>query len=561
MKMFNSKKKELWKNDVNTSTSGTGSTTTDNAFINAGMKKTSETLSGNGALKYENHTDVFVTQFNMLGTYKAPRTFEQIEKDQEVLWSENKLLTVAFSLFLRMITRKTNVFGKMTDEPQRGGELKHEGIMRMLWLHFKSPETFWKNIILFVTVGSWKDVFTMLRYDLVHHGWDERKLDWTKFGKLILAGLKDDTQRELIKKYLPQIKAKSNCKTVESQANTMIAKWLCSLLYGNKNNGSYKLYRKLKTSGTAHEWQKLISQGKHDLIDFDTIHGRALNLLVRSKYLNNNNLTDKYANWIQKDTTEAKYTGFVHELFQSLPRSLSYLDNNKRDTINKQFETLVNKAKGSNDRNTSLIVVRDTSGSMGSTANGTNMSSNKIAKSMALYFSEFLTGKFENAWIEFNNTAKMHKWKGRTVLEKWYNDNSDYVGSTNFLSVVKLFAKIKQQGVNESEFPTGILCISDGEFNPGQLGKTNVESAKDILRNAGFSNTYVKNFVICLWNIPNYYYSNSTPKFETFDDVPNVFYMSGYSASIVQFLMNGVKTAKELFLEAMNQEVLNLVEL
>ena len=549
--MFTQKKTQLFDNTKVNKTKAT------NAFVNTAMKNDAETVSGNGAKKYAKHNDAFVTQFNMLGTYKAPRSFSLIEKDQNVLWAEDPLLTVKFSIFLRMITRTTvDMHGNKFDEAQKGGELKHEGIMRMIWLHQKSPETFWKNVTIFIAAGSWKDIFTMLRYDLVYNGWDNRMLDWNKFGNLIVNGLNNENQCNLIKKYLPTIKAKSKCTTVEAQANTMIGKWIASLLFDNK---TYENYRKMKSSGTAHSWQKLISQGKHELIDFDSIHGRALNLLVRSRYLTNQGLSDKYANWIEKDSTEAKYTGYVHELFEKLPYSLSSLEKNKYNTINKQFETLVNKA--GDKKETSLIVVRDTSGSMTSTAKGTNMTSYDVAKAMALYFSEFLTGHFEDAWIEFNSGAKMHKWKGANALDRWYNDHTSCIASTDFLSVIKLFIDLKNQGVAESDFPTGILCISDGEFNPGQLGKTNVESAKGILKSAGFSKEYVDNFVICLWNIPNSYYRDSTPKFESFDNVPNVFYMSGYSASIVSFLMEGVKNAKELFNEAMNQQLLSLVKL
>src|SRR5690606_28258215 len=121
-----------------------------------------------------------------------------------------------------------------------------------------------------------------------------------------------------LKKYLPQIKATSACTTVESQADTLIGKWICSLLFGTKDNetgSTYKRYRKLKSGGTAHEWQQLISQRKFDRIDFSKIHGRALNLLVRSKFLANQGLADKYAAWVAKPETEVKYTGFVHELF------------------------------------------------------------------------------------------------------------------------------------------------------------------------------------------------------------------------------------------------------
>lgn len=548
--MFINKKTELFDNTKSTNTKST------NAFVNAGLKEEAKTLSGNGALKYDKHSNEFITQFNMLGTYRKPRTFDQVSKDQELLWSDNPLLTIKFSVFLRMITRKTNdIYGNMYSDSQKGGELKHEGIMRMIWLHTKDQDVFWKNITLFITAGSWKDIFTMLKYDLSYNGWENRVLDWNKFANLIVNGLNNDTQCELVKKYLPTIKSKKSCKSIDAQANNMIGKWVASLLF---DNYTYVNYRKIKSSGTAHSWQQLISKGKHELIDFDKIHGRALNLLVRSKYLDNQKLRDKYAEWVGDESTEVKYTGFVHELFSNLPSQLHNVNSETQTTINKQFDTLVNKV---DQQNTSLIVVRDTSGSMQSSAQGVNMTSYDVAKSIALYFSAMLKGNFSDAWIEFNSHAKMHKWKGNTVLEKWYNDNSSYVGSTNFMSVIDLFVQLKTQGIDESEFPTGILCISDGEFNPGQLGKTNVESAKRLLINGGFSEEYVNNFVICLWDIPNCYYGNSTPKFETFNDVPNVFYMSGYSASIVSFLTNGVKNASELFNEAMNQELLSLIKL
>lgn len=546
--MFETKKKELWSNadDVKTSKS---------KFVNTGMMIGAETLSDNGAKKYSEHSDDFVTQFNSMGTYMSSRSFSIVSQDQDFLWSQNKLMTVIFTFYIRMITRKVNLSDQTTDEVQRGGEMKHEGIMRMIWLHMKSPETFWKNISVYIAIGSWKDIFTMLQYDLTHHGWDDRKLDWDKFGKLILSGLQDDNQVNLIKKYLPQIKSRSKCITIESQANVIIGKWLCSLMFGEKN---YAEYRKFKTSGTAHEWQQLISKGKHDLIDFNSIHGKALKLLSRSKYFENNNLATKYEEWIEsKDAKDVKYTGFVHELFMNLP-NLRDLDVGTSTTINKQFLSLVEKAK-EKETSSKLIVVRDTSGSMSGCPNNINMSAGNIAKAMALYFSEFLEGKFADAWIEFNSTAEMKKWKGSEPIDKWYNDRSNYLGSTDFQSVIRLFINLKDEGVEEKDFPTGILCISDGEFNPSQLGKTNVESALNLLRLAGFSEDYVSKFIICLWNIPSY--SNAKPKFETYTNVPNVFYMSGYSASTVSFLLDDIKDASGLFSKAMDQEILNLIVL
>lgn len=579
--MFDRKKESLFvASSTKTTTTkpitqkGVVTTPIQPAFVQAGLANAAKsTEGGNGSLRYGTTGNDFVDQFGKLGTYRAPRDYKDIVKDAELLWSQNQLVSVMFMFYLRIITRKVKFFnGEVTQAPQKGGELKFEPIMRYIWLSQKSPETFWKNIGIFVSVGSWKDVIVMLQFDLMYNGWEGRVLNWDKFGDLILSALKNPNTSELLKKYLPAIKSNKVCKTVDSQADNMIGKWICSLLYGTKtdvtnpeksNSGAtYKAYRKLKSAGTAHQWQQLISQRKFDEIQFDRIHGRALKLLVQGKFLANQNLVEKYEAWVtDPKTKEIKFTGFVHELFEKAGRS-SHMTVGQEATINKQFDTLVAKAKEEETKACGLIVVRDTSGSMCSQGVGTNMSSYDIAKALALYFSAFLEGKFADAWIEFNNTATMHTWKGSTPLAKWYNDHSSFFGGTNVLAVIDLLVGLKRQGVPESEFPTGILCISDGCFNPSRdLGKSNVESMRKILFSGGFSAKYCKDFIIALWDIPNGYGGNSGSKFETFGDVDNVFYMSGYSAAIVSFLGGEIKNANDLFNEAMNQETLQLIEL
>jgi len=445
--------------------------------------------------------------------------------------------------------------------------------MRMIWLYQKDKNVFWANIFLFVAVGSWKDIIQMLKYDIEYHGWDNRILDWKSFENMLFAGLGNPKTSNLIKKYLPQIKTRSKCTTLNSQSDTIIGKWIASTL-----NLDYKGYRKLKTSGTAHAWQQLISQGKHLDINFDTVHGRALALLVSGKYITNNKLEDKYTAWIESKPV-AKFTGYVHELFKDLSGDVggSYgkdMNMFQAMTINKQFDGLVELGRTNAVTESGLIVVRDTSCSMNSIAIGTNMSSNAIGKALALYFSAFLDGKFKDAFIEFSNSATLRTWKGSTAVEKWENDSCEAYGGTNFLSVAMLICEIKEQGVPEKDFPTGILCVSDGEFDPAALNKTNVDAFRDSLRNVGFSDEYVENFKIVLWNIANSFYGrNSGQKFETHGDVKNVFYFSGYEASTVAFLTgmegktseNGEpivpQNAAELFEAAMDQEVLNMVEI
>ena len=570
--MFNSKKTNLFPVREKQTTSDKKGTPKP-AFVQAGLKKRAETKSGNGALKYSTTGNAFVDQFGKLGSYKAPRPFGEITKDCEELWAEDPLKCVRFLFYIRMITRSVQLFDFeiKLEANQKGAELKHEGIMRMIWLSQKDPNAFARNIELFVAAGSWKDVITMLQYDLVHHGWKGRVLDWDVLGGMILHYLKEDNTRELIKKYLPSIKSNPSCKTIEAQADNIIAKYFCWVLFKTEDvpsgalpelNGSYyKKYRRLKSSGTAHEWQKLISQKKLDKLDFGKIHGRALSQLVRSKFLKRQGLQDKYTAWLKKpEAATIKYTGFVHELFKNI---YDVTPGHEKETVNRQFATLIEKGK-SGDHTTEYIVVRDTSGSMSSTANGTTFSCNHIAKALALYFSEFLHGKFANSWIEFNSDAKMHEWKGKTPVDKWLNDRAGYVGKTNFQSVISLFIQIKKSGVPESEFPKGILCISDGEFDPTKdLHSTNVEAVRIALSKGGFSKEYADNFVIILWNLQNRYYgAGSGEKFETFGTTKNVFYFSGYSAATVTFVTNGkVTTAADVVNAALEQELLQLIEL
>ena len=533
-----------------------------NAFLSGVAKESARTISGNGANRFNTTGDLFVDQFGGTSNYLSPRNYRDISNDCAALWALDQETFVKFTIYLRMISRKTNIIGHgiTTEAPQSGAELKHESIMRMVWLSQKAPDIFWENIGLFISAGSVKDIFVMLRNDLVYHGWDDRKLNWNKFGDLILSLLNDDRTVNLVKKYLPQIRNNKSCTTVEAQANNMIAKWVCSLVFGSKEGSkTYKQYRQLKNSGNAHQWQQLISKRNFTELDFGKIHGRALNLLVKSKFLKNQDLQTQYSEWIG-DQTKVKYTGFVHELLCELDLNT---EENFVKTVDKQFVEAVEKVKEDRENLTSMIVVRDTSGSMGSNAGDSKFSCGNVAKALALYFAEFLDGQFAGHWIEFNSGALMHQWKGETASERWYNDRSGYLGNTNFQSVIQLFAKMKGQGVPEQDFPQGILCISDYEFNPGQLGKTNVETALDTLRGAGFSEDYVSNFRIVLWNLTNNYYGRKNEgKFETYgSDVPNVFYLSGYSASTVKFVLTeSVASARDLFNEAMDQELLNLVK-
>lgn len=551
----------------------------ENAFVKEGLKESAKTTSGNGALKFSTSNDAFVDDFAAIANYKEPRTYEEVSKTMYRLWSINPKKCLQLAVYIRLITRETqvNVKGESeTLEVQRGQGLKNEGIMRFLWLAIHHKQTFMANMPYFIAAGSWKDVFEMMSLDLQYHGWKERKLDWNFMRMTIMAGLANPNTSELVKKYLPTIRAIKDCKTVESQARTMIGQYLASCLYGKQSKeggeknpadsrAAQRRYRLIKSSGTAHKCQQLISQKNLLEIDFNTIHGRALSLLVGSKFLKNHGLVEKYQKWIASKPV-AKYTGFVHELFAPLGTSYyaSTLPEYQETTINKQFDGLVETARKGMNTNSRLLVVRDISGSMTSPAVGTKMSSYAIGKAMALYFSALLDGPFKDTYATFSRECKLCKWKGATAIDKWINDQDGYFGTTNLLSVAHLFVKLRtSMGVSETEFPVGALLVSDGEFNCcGNV--SNFTAFRKTLLKGGFSKEYVDNFKLILWDLPNDYYGGGIrPKFEDFADAPNNFYISGYDPASIAFILGtdyhkaAPKNATELFKAAMDQDLLN----
>ena len=583
--MFDSKKKSLFTTP--TTTSGEQSTmVTTNPFLLGVLKNTSRTNEGgNGALKYTTSGSDFVDQFAKVTEYRQPRNYSEISEDMSLLWDQNPRLTISFVIYLRLITRTVKFpDGTRTSTTQRGQGLKHESIMRMIWLAINHPEEFWNNVSLFVSAGSWKDIITMLSYDLQYNGWEKRVLNWEDFTGLILAGLENPETSELVKKYLPQIKSRSKCKTVVEQADTIIGKYLCSVIFADIENKvkSYEKYRKLKVSGTAHVWQQLISQGRFMEIDFDTVHGRALAQMVSGQFLKNNGLEETFEKWMASKPI-AKYTGYVYELMQPVKSGYSnnVLKSYQEDTINKQFLGLIETAKkgmaGENpfitvvDTSSSMagenpfITVVDTSASMTGLVPGTKISAYDIAKSMALYFSYLLKGPFNNHWMEFNNKCILKKWVGDTPVKKLQNDSSEAYGSTDFESVARTFVEVRQSGVKEEDFPGGILCLSDGCFNYTHSNEGNYKSFKKILLRGGFSKEFVDKFKIVLWDIPNGYYADRGAKFEEFADCPGMFHISGLDGSVVAFLMGTEynptvpKNSDELFLAAMNQEIMSRI--
>lgn len=541
------------------------------------------TLSGNGAEKLSTTGNPLVDDFGTLARFKAPREINDIFATMEILYATDPLLAVKEMCYLRMVTRDTRYMQDLY-KSQRGQGLRHEFLGRCMWLAINHPETFKKNYLLFISIGSWQDFFDLLEMDLsyVHNG-RNHALDWKWMLGILAYKLQDEDETNLIKKYLPQIKNAKRCTTLHSQCTNYIAKQIATYLFGNEDKAAtYAQYRRLKASGTAHQWQQAISRKDFSKLNFGAIAGRALQKMVNSKFLENHNLEKKYEEWIEAQPV-AKFTGFAYELLSPLTHTQPKAY--QKHTIDKQFLGLIETARQDMNTESKFIVCIDSSGSMTAQASGANCSALDVAKSMGLYFSYLLDGPFKDTFLEFESTVHLHSWSHYTAKQRYYGGTSEYhantpsekflnplsgyCGSTNFCGVAEEFVRLKQKGYAEKDFPTGVICISDGEFN--RCGRaTNFDQFLNILRKGGFSEEFVSNFKIVLWDIPNGYYGNPTPKFEALANRENFFYMSGFDGAGIAFLTGkelpekkvvAPKTAEELFLAAMDQEILNCIEL
>jgi len=523
--------------------------------VNIFIKQSQTTTElGNNALKYTTLGNDFIDQFSKISNYREPRSYSEVAKDMELLWFQDPKLTISLTFYIRLITRKTQLFdGNKLSKTQRGQGLKNEGIMRMFWLYRNHKKQFEDNIILYLSAGCWNDLFVMAEMAILN------KLDVTPFYEIATLGLVNPETCHLVCKYLPNINSKKH---------KLFAKGLAKFMWGNISDLD-KTYRKTKSAGEAHTWQQAISQRRFDDINFDKVHGRALNQMVSNKFLTRQQLEDKYIKWIESKP-ELKFTGYVYELFKNI-NDRKPISNIQKATYNKQFAELVSKAK--TQTNTRYIGVLDSSGSMEAISKGTSVSAYTVAKSMCLFLSHLMddTNLFREYYLEFSDSTELHKWKGQNPIDQYQNANSRIIAGTNFQSVADHFVNMKNMGVDESQFPTGIVCFSDGCFDASpDAHKTNYQVLMKKLKEAKFSDEYVANFKVILWDVVNDYYEDkSQSAFEDMADTPNLYHFGGLDPAVITFMLEGKmvdgksttpKDMNELFTEVMEQEIMKFIK-
>lgn len=551
--------------------------TKTNAFLDAVNFKATTTTE-NGATTYVTTNSAIVDQFGKAGNFRG-RPISDVFADQAHIWDENAEAALRFPFYLRMITRKIKVnANNETDKVQNGQGARDESFKRLLWIAKEHPEAFYDNIWALPLVGSWKDIWTIMYYDIKEN---LNVINQKAMFEIIAQGLLCDTHVNLVKKFMPRIKSKSKCTTDWGNITNDLAKSFAKFM-----NLSYKEYNKTKSSGTAHTFQKLICSRNYDALNWNHIPGRALNLLVTSKFLTNHNLRDNYTQWILTQPV-GKFTGYVFELARKLrearngnPRfNTREVPIEIKHTLDAQFKGLVDKARADGTITENVWCCLDTSGSMGCQVHGLpGVTCSDIANSLAMFFAELNTGAFHNKVIMFDDVSTPHDMVGDSFCDRISKLPRVGCGGTNFQSAVDVIIKIRREHpeIPLEQYPTTVLVVSDMQFDATSYGwrsqrsePTNYEYSKNSLKTV-FPSDFVDNMKFIWWDCASRY---GTTDFEGDAITSGATYFSGFDGSIISMILGDTRvvdektgvvrqmTAEEMVAKALNQEILNYIKL
>lgn len=516
-----------------------------------------DTRTTNGALTNSSTGSALVDQFGTAGQHRG-RSFADVSADMSRIYGNDKLSALRFAFYLRLITRK--IKGSfVTDKVQMGQGNRDESFKRLLWVAKHDPISFYENLWLLPIVGSWKDLWAimMLANEL------GIPFNYNKVFDLIASAIKDDNERPLIQKFLPQIKSSTKCKTPRAIKLNNLAKEFCSYVGWNARS-----YRKFKSTGEAHAFQRILCSKMYHQLNWNRIPGRALSQLVHGKFLKAHGLEDSYTKWIMKQPV-AKFTGYIYELGAKVKEAKTSA---QILTLDKQFLGLVATNNPLTASGRRPIVAIDCSGSMYQPVKGLEATPSiqcvDIAKAMGVYFANLLQGAFNKWTIKFSEKSSWVKLNGGFCEQLKQISWNDMPGNTDFLSIIDSFVYMrkKDKSIPETDFPNSLLVVSDMQFDDhGQRLTTTYEEAKRRLRAGGFSEAFVKDFQFIWWRLDARCSKVDFP--QTLSE-PGGYFLSGFDGAIVSLFLNGEKikdektgklrekTMEEKMQDALTQEVL-----
>lgn len=446
-----------------------------------------------GALQYEHTLNHFVEFFFKAGSiFDTSKRVSFYNNEESALslfqkiWIIDKELSFKLLLWLRDC---------------RGGAGNRSGFRSCLnWIANTNPEWVIANISSIPEVGRWDDLTVLFN--------------------------------------TPAQNAASNLWAEALKNNNVLAAKWCKREYisvrkalGMNNEAQFRKFLSKLRSG--HIVESKMSAKKYDEISYPTVPSVAM-----SRYTNAFKKHDKERfNLFKKQVTTGEVKINTEVLFpHDCVRTALYGDN---ETADLQFDNLPNYFQNSNER---VIVLCDTSGSMGINVSGT-IQAIHISMGLALYCSDKIekNNPFYRKFIGFESESTFKDWTGMT-FSKALHDNKIFDGACGSTRIDKALDSILNVGkffnLNNDQMPTTLLIVSDMQFSDScQLPIYNMGYVPDqtTIINQSLQNWKKNGYdipKIIYWNTAGYAGSPGTV-------TENTALVSGFSPGILKAIFNG----------------------
>ena len=376
-------------------------------------------------------------------------TAETIQRKYQAAFYEDSLLAVKWLFFARDI---------------RGNGMAERRLFRICfsWLANARPTLVKKLIPLVANYGRFDDLFYS---GFEGEMWDTVVDYVAEQLKSDIDNAREDKPISLLVKWMPSI-------NTSSSTTRALAKKLRQSLGMDE-----KTYR--KTLSMLRAKLKLVevnaSSGNWAEIDYNAVPSMA-NLKYKNAFLKHDETRRrKYLADLEKPESGAKINSsasfpcdIVSKYVKQPGISWCNQNFNKDAALEAMWKALPNYVAGNNDGST--IVVADSSGSMCSSVSGTGITALDVAFSLAIYFSEKLTGPFKDKWITFSGRPQYVDMSNcKSLADKLSLSYSKAeVANTDLKKTFMLILKTAvDNNLKQEDLPSNVLLVSDMNFDKG----------------------------------------------------------------------------------------------
>ena len=489
-----------------------------------------ESVTENGAVGYRT-TGKAMLDFNYKVSSYRSKSEEEIIRDFEKVWLDNKVLAMQFLFFIR-------------DREEGLGERR---LFRLIIKHLANiePEMVKKVVPVIAEYGRWDDLLELFNTPL------EKYVVMEVLGKQIYedsVNYQNNKPISLLAKWLPSINASN--KEQKEKARKIIK-------YGELTEKEYR-----KMLSTLRKYidvtERKMCANEWDKIKYENVPSRA-NLIYNDAFLRHDEERRReFLNKVEKGEKKI-HAGklYPHDIVHKYMTGSWSMKIKSEDTTLEELWKALPQKEISN-----TLVVADGSGSMTSTIGNTKITALDVANALAIYFAEHNKGQFKDKYITFSENPQYVDFKGCTSLHDKIRKALAYneVANTNIEKVFDLIlGTAKKYNLSQEEMPANILIISDMEFDScatcgngyvdyyRRTGRPDQKLFKEISERYEAAGYKLPRLVF--WNV-----NSRTGTIPMKENELGVALVSGFSTNIAEMVMSTKLDPLEVLLEKLGTE-------